>query len=483
MIPKIVHYCWLSSDPIPDKLQKYINSWQERLPDYKFMLWNLNMFDINTSEWVRQAYGARKYAFAADYIRLYALCKYGGIYLDSDVEVIKSFDPLLELKTFICWQRDIGGLEMAVVGAEKGAEWVQICLSYYKNRKFIDYNGDQDTLPLPTRAERNLQEANYILKNVYSIDEAKSVTGNNVIPVFPYSFFSPKSYLTGKIEITDNTFAIHHFAGSWLSEKDLYVLRLQNKFSIFPFTVRSYISKFLGYFKYDGFLNAFKEVVKWFTKKNKPIINNILFYTDKYIFNYIWAIFARCKNKNYTFSIISNNCWGGGIYQDLKIKYYSPTVGLFFYPDDYIMFLKDLKHNMEAPVEFVEKSKYGQANRFRENEHYYPIGVIDGKIEIHFLHYKTQEEALEKWIKRASRVNFDNLYIKMDDRDGCTLENIIEFDSLPYKNKIIFTSKEYAGIASQIVLPKCKGQKCVGELYGHKYLWRNTFNVVQWLNS
>ena len=89
MIPKIIHYCWLSNDPIPEKLQEYMKSWKEKLPDYEFKLWNFDCFDINSSQWVKEAFEAKKYAFAADYIRLYAVYNYGGIYMDMDVEVIK----------------------------------------------------------------------------------------------------------------------------------------------------------------------------------------------------------------------------------------------------------------------------------------------------------------------------------------------------------------------------------------------------------
>lgn len=95
MIPKIIHWCWLSDDPIPDKLQHYMESWKKFLPDYEFIHWNFDRFPKGKSIWVDQAFEAHKYAFAADYIRLYALYNYGGFYLDMDVEVLKSFDTLL----------------------------------------------------------------------------------------------------------------------------------------------------------------------------------------------------------------------------------------------------------------------------------------------------------------------------------------------------------------------------------------------------
>ena len=104
MIPKIIHYCWLSNDPIPSNIQHYMDSWKKYLPDYEFIHWNFDKFDKSSSRWVSEAFDNKKYAFAADYIRLYALYHYGGIYLDMDVEVLKSFNPFLSLQTMMGWQ-------------------------------------------------------------------------------------------------------------------------------------------------------------------------------------------------------------------------------------------------------------------------------------------------------------------------------------------------------------------------------------------
>ncbi len=101
MIPKIIHFCWLSDEPYPESIQKCMNSWKEKLPDYEIWKWDFKRFPKGSAKWVDQAFEKRKYAFAADYIRLYALSNYGGIYLDSDVEVLKSFDDLLHLPYFI----------------------------------------------------------------------------------------------------------------------------------------------------------------------------------------------------------------------------------------------------------------------------------------------------------------------------------------------------------------------------------------------
>lgn len=216
MIPKIIHYCWLSEDPIPENLQKCMDSWKKYLPDYEFIHWNFDRFDKESSLWVKQAFENRKYAFAADYIRLYALYNYGGIYLDMDVEVLQSFNKFLELNTMISWQKDIGGLEVAAFGAEKGSKWIKSCLDYYINRPFIKENGKFDMKTLPRITEDELRSNKFKLINVSSIQEAKSISSSNSIPVFPCEYFSPKSYKTFKIATTDNSVCIHHFAGTWV---------------------------------------------------------------------------------------------------------------------------------------------------------------------------------------------------------------------------------------------------------------------------
>ena len=135
MIPKVIHYCWLSGDPYPEIIQRCIDSWKDKLPDYQFVLWDKNKFDINSHIWVKQAYESRKFAFAADYIRLYALYYYGGIYLDTDVEVLTSFDNLLNRNYFIGLDSQ-SKLEAAIIGSEAKSDWILACLKYYDNRKF-----------------------------------------------------------------------------------------------------------------------------------------------------------------------------------------------------------------------------------------------------------------------------------------------------------------------------------------------------------
>lgn len=215
MIPKIIHYCWLSNDPIPQDLQDYMSSWKKYLPDYEFIHWNFDRFPRGKSKWVDDAFDNKKYAFAADYIRLYALYTYGGIYLDMDVEIIKPYDDMLTLPTMMGFENSKEpGLEVAAFGVEKKSPWVKMCLDHYDQRNFVNSDGSFNDQPLPGVIKHLLQQNGYKLMNVSSLEEAKKITGMT-IPVFPMEFFSPKNHVTGKIEKSQRTYTIHHFAGSW----------------------------------------------------------------------------------------------------------------------------------------------------------------------------------------------------------------------------------------------------------------------------
>lgn len=216
MIPKIIHYCWLSDDPIPLHLRQYMDSWKRVLPDYEIIKWDFNRFDKNSSVWVSEAFDNKKYAFAADYIRLYALYTMGGIYLDSDVEVIKSFNPFLQSDHMIGWEVNDYGFQAAIIGAEKNAKWVKTCLDYYKNRHFIKPDGTFDIKVLPTILYDVLKEKGY---QIQTVDKNFKLT-NNTLNIYPEEFFSPKSYRDLKIYKTNNTVAIHHFAGSWKTKEE-----------------------------------------------------------------------------------------------------------------------------------------------------------------------------------------------------------------------------------------------------------------------
>lgn len=146
------------------------------------------------------------------------------------------------------------------------------------------------------------------------------------------------------------------------------------------------------------------------------------------------------------FTIISNNCWGGFIYQSYNMKYNSPTVGLFFMAEDYINFLSNIKEIIYKPLEFINytQSKYYNYYKDWDNFGKYPIGRFkDTDIEIHFLHYSSIEEVLNNWNRRVERINWNRIIYKFNDQNLCNKDHLKKFSELPVENKICFTSKKY----------------------------------------
>lgn len=210
MIPKIIHFCWLSNDKYPQKIEYCINSWKNYLPDYEIRLWDLKRFDINSSIWCKEAFNEKKYAFAADYIRCYALYTEGGIYLDSDVEVLKSFDDLLHLPYFIGEEQGTN-IEPAIIGCEKGWNFLEEMLEYYKNRHFVTENGyDMETLPqiMSNRIRESYTYTRISTPKEFDVNVQK-------LCVLPAEYFSPKHPNSFNCDCTNNTYTIHHFEASW----------------------------------------------------------------------------------------------------------------------------------------------------------------------------------------------------------------------------------------------------------------------------
>ena len=158
----------------------------------------------------------------------------------------------------------------------------------------------------------------------------------------------------------------------------------------------------------------------------------------------IFSKFMNGKLLNQDFTIISNNCWGGMVYESYNLPKNSPTVGLYFFASDYIKFLNNLKQNVYKQIRFIKPtdSKWYKYIKNDKRTGTYPIGKIDD-IEIFFLHYKTEKEVLEKWNRRIKRINWDNLIIKFKDQNLCTDKDVKEFFSLNFTNKLFFTVKDW----------------------------------------
>ena len=185
-----------------------------------------------------------------------------------------------------------------------------------------------------------------------------------------------------------------------------------------------------------------KRKLNKFRKQSKEKIE-MLFYEIK-------RFFVKKSIKNKDFSIISNNCWAGRVYQYLDMPYLSPTAGLYFFAPDYIKFVSDLKRYLDTPLRFIppEESKYYEEIK-RRNQTDKPIGILDD-VEIVFLHYKTKEEAEEKWNRRKERVNFDNIILKFSRMNLCTDKEIEAFCKIPFDNKFVFNTKKQVKYSSEI---------------------------------
>ncbi len=188
----------------------------------------------------------------------------------------------------------------------------------------------------------------------------------------------------------------------------------------------------------------------------------------------------RLLLKNIDFSIISNNCWGGFVYQYFGLGYRTPFIGLFINTPCYLKLLKNIDLIYEK-LRFIQASESRYITYMKEADIYdkYPIGVLGEDIEIHFLHYSSAEEARMKWEKRLPRLNRNNLLVKFN-QTSPSPDLLTEFDQLPYKNKICFTAGVFPEIKSAIFLSRFRHEGQVR--FEHRY-YRKHMNIVKYLNS
>ena len=209
MIPKIIHYCWFGGNPLPPKAKECIRSWKKYCPDYEIIEWNESNFDVNSYVYTKQAYDNKKWAFVTDVVRLHALCNYGGIYMDTDVEVIKPLDQFLNHRAFSGFE-DATNIPTGIMAAEKGHPLFVELLADYESRPFI-VDGQPDLTTNVETISNLLLPHGFVPNNTY-----QEVSG---LALYPYDYFCPRDIHTMKLLVTENTYTIHHFAGSWLPEE------------------------------------------------------------------------------------------------------------------------------------------------------------------------------------------------------------------------------------------------------------------------
>lgn len=211
MIPKIIHYCWFGKGKKPALAIKCIESWRTYLPDYHLKEWNEDNFDINSNKYVQQAYENKKFAFVTDYVRLFAIYTEGGIYMDTDVQVLNSLDMFLVHPAFSGFENN-NYVPTGIMGAEKGSVWAGKLLSSYNNRLFIKQDGCLDLTTNTKIITDAMVKEGLILNNQYQ-------NISNSVVFYPHDYFCPKDHGTGVITITINSVCIHHFAMSWLNPR------------------------------------------------------------------------------------------------------------------------------------------------------------------------------------------------------------------------------------------------------------------------
>ena len=214
MIPKIIHYCWFGRGEMPNLVKQCIASWHRHMPDWEYRLWNEDNFDIKTAPlYVKEAYTAKKYAFVSDYVRLWALEREGGLYLDTDVEVSMSFDSLLNDTAFIGLEDSLALLPgTCVMACEAHCQWVTDMLATYDGAHFLLEDGSMDmTTNVQRLGERMVQGG--------LLHEQKiQVLPQWGLRVYTHDYFSPITS-TRVMRKTKNTYCIHRFAGTWVDGK------------------------------------------------------------------------------------------------------------------------------------------------------------------------------------------------------------------------------------------------------------------------
>ncbi len=264
MIPKKIHYCWFGRNPLPDLAKKCIESWKKYCPDYEIIEWNENNFDINYCDYVKEAYETKKWAFVADVARLYVLVNYGGIYMDTDMELIGIIDNLLDCEAFSGFESN-SAIAAGIMGCKKENLFFKELLEDYCKTKFIQKDGGFN---LTTNVNRITKK--FLKKGLKLNNKLQIVNG---FTLFPKDYFYPKDPISFETKITKNSLSIHHYDGSWLDEEGKEQIRLRLKFlKYFPAKFSKYMSVFIARIKYRGLSITFGYTIRFIIKllrKNK----------------------------------------------------------------------------------------------------------------------------------------------------------------------------------------------------------------------
>ncbi len=203
-IPKVLHYAWFGKGDKPDLLKRCMETWPKFLPDYEIKVWDESNFPFDLYPFAKKAYDNKKYAMVSDVARLHAIYNEGGIYVDTDCELLKSFNDLLNKDAFACFETP-NLVSIGTLGAKKHHPWIALMLLWYKSVDFCDDYAEIANTRILTR----------IMRMHYGIKpNGNPLELNNGIIIFPRDYFCPNK-IDGKWQVTDNTYVIHHFSGLW----------------------------------------------------------------------------------------------------------------------------------------------------------------------------------------------------------------------------------------------------------------------------
>ncbi len=217
MIPKIIHYCWFGGAKKPKSVKKCIKSWKKYCPDYQIIEWNESNVDLCVNDYAKQAYEEKAWAFVSDYFKVWTVYHYGGIYFDTDVQLIKNLDKLLIHKMFAGFEQDasLDRKEVALglgFGAEKEHPFIKEHLEFYDTVTIYDEQGKFNKTPIA------MYTTELLTNRGLDVNKNKTQDLGDII-VYPTEYFCPKDFITGNVHCTENTFSIHNFDATWYDEK------------------------------------------------------------------------------------------------------------------------------------------------------------------------------------------------------------------------------------------------------------------------
>lgn len=226
-IPKVIHYCWFGEKPLPRTAVKCINSWNKFFPGFEIKEWNESNYNVKKVPYIAEAYEEKKFAFVSDYARFDILFQYGGVYFDTDVEVIKPFNDILEHGSFMGCEIDGGEKEIQVapglgIAATPGLDIFKEILYFYSTQHFLNDDGSINTETVVKKTTKVLRE--------HGLKDCKGIQSIAGITIYPREYFNPLQDSTGVLTVTENTRSIHWYTKTWIDSKSKIKSKLTRPF-------------------------------------------------------------------------------------------------------------------------------------------------------------------------------------------------------------------------------------------------------------